>query len=141
MKTILRMLAAVSAVVCMVLFAASCSSQSSPKDVASQAMECMKRGDVDKFVDLLYVEEGTDAEEVKRGKAMIKAMYEGKGMAQLEKKQGIKSYEVIDEKMNEEGNRCKVTLKVVYGDGSEKDNETINTIKDKDGKWWLYFSM
>ena len=62
-------------------------------------------------------------------------------MAQLEKKQGIKSYEVIDEKMNEEGNRCKVTFKVVYGDGSEKDNETINTIKDKDGKWWLYFSM
>lgn len=136
MKTILRMLAVVSAVVCMMLFAASCSSQSSPKDVANQAMEYMKKGDIDKFLDLLYVTEDTSAEEVERGKALIKAMFEGKAKAQLEKKQGIKSYEVTDEKMNEEGDQCKVYYKVVYGDGSENE-KTVSTQKDKNGKWWI----
>ena len=136
MKTILRMLAVVSAVVCMVLFAASCSSQSSPKDVANQAMEYMKKGDIDKFLDLLYVTEDTSAEEVERGKALIKAMYEGKAKAQLEKKHGIKRYEVTDEKMNEEGDQCKVYYKVVYGDGSENE-KTVSTQKDKNGKWWI----
>lgn len=136
MKTFLRMLAFASAIVCMMLFANSCSSQSSAKDVAEQSMECLKKGDFDQFTKFIYISESTSAEDAEKTRAMYKALYESKGKLQLEKKQGIKSYEVVEEKMNDDGDRCKIVFKIYYGDGSEKE-DTFTTRKDKDGKWWI----
>ena len=56
-----------------------------------------------------------------------------------EKKDKVKSYEVISEEIDENGEKAVVTMKVVYEDGKEKE-ETTNLQKDEDGNWKIKLS-
>lgn len=51
----------------------------------------------------------------------------------------MKSYEVISEEIDENGEKAVVTMKVVYEDGKEKE-ETTNLQKDEDGNWKIKLS-
>ena len=79
----------------------------------------------------------TDPEELAEGKAMITSLYKEKAAPQLESKGGIASIEAQGETISEDGNSATVNLKIVYGNGSE-ENEDVKMVK-VDEKWMLAF--
>jgi len=71
----------------------------------------------------------------KEGKAeMIKAFAE-KAESSTEAKGGLKSFEIMEENISEDGLTAAVSVKLVYGNGTE-DSDKLNFVKE-DGKWKL----
>ena len=97
-----------------------------PKGVAIAGVECLADKDYKGYMDL------TDAS--KEQKEAMTQMLEKVGK-EGDEKGGMKSYEVVDEKVDEEAGTATVTVKIVYGNGEEKNN-TMKCVK-KDGKWLL----
>ena len=64
------------------------------------------------------------------------ALLREKGTKAMEKKQGLKSYEVLSEEISEDGKSATVKMKMVYGDGSE-DTQDLKLVKNDDGDWRL----
>lgn len=116
------------------VFTMSSCSDNSPKGVAKKAISCMQAKDWNGYVDLLYFdkEEGKD---IDKEKEQLAALFKEKGEEELNKQGGIKSYEIVSEEISEDGNTATVTVKIVYGDGTEKDNEKIKMKKDANGDW------
>ncbi|MCD4679425.1 MAG: DUF4878 domain-containing protein, partial [Bacteroidales bacterium] len=56
-----------------------------------------------------------------------------KGKEDIEEEGGIKSNEVIEENINEAGDRATVKVKVIFGNG-EEDTLTYKFVME-DGKW------
>ena len=129
MKKITRitMLVALMALVSMMV---SCSGGggSSPSAVAKNFVQKIEKGDVDAAVKMLDGADEATAEEMEKMKAFL-----AEGTKQMAEKGGIKSIEVIDETINEEGNEAKVKTKIVYGDGTT-DESSSNLVK-KDKGW------
>ena len=69
-------------------------------------------------------------------KEQLVALLREKGTKAMEKKQGLKSYEVLSEEISEDGNSATVKMKMVYGDGSE-DTQDLKLVKNDDGDWRL----
>lgn len=135
MKNVMRILSVVGVFLAVMILAACSGKQSSPKAVAEATIECMKAADVDGIIDLMYVDKEAAKEDVEAGQAMFKSLYKDKAQKEIERRQGIKSFEIVEEKLNEAGDKADVKVKFIYGDGSEK-NSTIDCEK-QDGKWWL----
>ena len=116
------------------VFTMSSCSDNSPKGVAKKAISCMQAKDWNGYVDLLYFdkEEGKD---IDKEKEQLAALFKEKGEKELNKQGGIKSYEIVSEEISEDGNTATVTVKIVYGDGTEKNNEEIKMKKDANGDW------
>ena len=100
--------------------------ENSPKGVAMAGVECLADKDYKGCMNL------TDAKEEQ--KQMMTQLLEKVGK-EGEQKGGMKSYEVVDEQIDEEKGTATVKVKVVYGNGEEKTNE-MKCVK-KDGKWLL----
>ena len=111
----------------------SCGSANTPSAVAEKGVKCIQNADYEGYVNLLDLNEseGTDAE-----KEQLVALLREKGTKQMEKKQGLKSYEVLSEEISEDGKSAKVEMKLVYGDGSE-DTEKMKLVKNDNGDWKL----
>ena len=120
------------------LFMAACSS-SSPSDVAKKAYGYIQDENYEDFVDLLYIAPGEDAEKAKQDKECLVLLMAGLSKQNSEKKDKVKSYEVISEEIDENGEKAVVTMKVVYEDGKEKE-ETTNLQKDEDRNWKIKLS-
>jgi len=132
MKKILSILA-----VAVAMFMVSCAgAPATPSDAAVEYYQCVVNGDYEAFANAVHFDT-TDPEEIAEGKAMITSLYKEKAAPQIEKKGGVKSIEAVGETISEDGNTANVQLKVVYGDGSEK-NEDIKLVKIED-KWMLAF--
>ena len=132
MKKLLSMMA----VALFALVLCGCS-EKAPKDVANEAMTCMKNKDYEGYVNLMYFKNQDDAskaEEVKKSREQIVSLVKDKMDKELDSKQGIKNFEVAEEKIEED--KATVKMKVTYGNGETKDND-MKLVKDKDGKWWL----
>lgn len=112
-------------------FTTSCgtSSSSSPSDLAQKMLKFSEKGDVDGFIAVL----ATDGKEITdEEKAKLTAMLL-KGKEDIEEEGGIKSNEVIEENINEAGDRATVKVKVIFGNG-EEDTLTYKFVME-DGKW------
>ena len=55
-----------------------CGPSNTPEDIAEAAAKAMISNDFDKFVDYVYVKEGTSEEEEKQGKERLSAMLKAK---------------------------------------------------------------
>ncbi len=114
-----------------VLFTTSCgtSSSSSPADISKDILKNAEKGNFDAIIDV-FATNGKEltAEE----KAKLTAMLQ-MGQEEMKKKDGVKSVEVIEEVINEAGDKATVKMKVVYGNGDE-DTQT-NKFVMEDGKW------
>ncbi|MFI3332894.1 MAG: DUF4878 domain-containing protein [Rikenellaceae bacterium] len=116
--------------------ALSCSSSSStPSAVVESFAECMKSGDYETLSDLIYSD---GSEESAQMKAAIVSVFKEKGAESIKDMGGIKSYQVVDEEISEDGQSAEVTLSVVYGNG-ETNEDTYDTML-KDDKWYLEIS-
>ena len=123
--------------VAVAMFMVSCAgAPATPSDAAVEYYQCVVNGDYEAFANAVHFDT-TDPEEIAEGKAMITSLYKEKAAPQIEKKGGVTSIEAVGETISEDGNTANVQLKVVYGDGSEK-NEDIKLVKVED-KWMLAF--
>ena len=91
----------------------------------------MISNDFDKFVDYIYVKEGTSDEEEKQGKERLSAMLKAKKGSKESKYTDCK---VISCDLNDEGDKAKVEVEYTLKDGSTKTDK-MSVRKGKDGKW------
>ncbi|MDZ7778101.1 MAG: DUF4878 domain-containing protein [Bacteroidales bacterium] len=109
--------------------AGSCGSQAdSPGETAKDFTTLFADGKTEKAMKMINgYDEASEEEQAKLGMIMAQAK------AELDKKDGIKSVEILKEEMNEVGDKTKVTLKTIYGNG-EIEESTQKLIK-VDGEW------
>ena len=109
----------------------SCGPANTPSAVAEKACKCVQNEDYEGYVELMDLKETKNQESEKQ---QFVAMLREKGTKTMEKKQGIKSYNVESEEISEDGKSATVNMKVVYGDGSEDTNK-IKLVKNDKGEW------
>ena len=97
---------------------------SESKKVAETAIKALMKGDIKAYVDTYDLSD--------EDKAQLTSLLEGKLKPEIEKNGGIKSYEFVEEDINDEANTASYTVKLTYGDGTEKE-ETINLVKTDNG--------
>lgn len=114
-----------------VLFLAACSSGSSPKKPVEKYLSEIKAGNYNKALETFY----TGGEDVPKEQMDALA---AKMQTSFEEQNGLASYEIISEEMQEpeEGQPEKaiVKVKVVYGDGKDQELD-MPVVKTKDG--WM----
>lgn len=108
-----------------------CGPSNTPEDIAEAAAKAMISNDFDKFVDYVYVKEGTSEEEEKQGKERLSAMLKAKKGSKESKYTDCK---VISCDLNDEGDKAKVEVEYTLKDGSTKTDK-MSVRKGKDGKW------
>ena len=121
------------------LFAVSCGGGgNSPADIQKSIYSQFQKGNYEKGVDIWFDNlDGDDSAQMGGEKAQMVKAFAEKTKEGMEKKGGIKSFEIVEENISEDGESAIVTTKVVYGDGSE-DMEKAKFVK-VDGKWKLKF--
>lgn len=108
-----------------------CGPSNTPGDVAEAAAKAVISNDFDKFVDYVYVKEGTSDEEEKQGKEQLSAMLKAKTGSEESKYTDCK---VLSCDLNDEGDKAKVEVEFTLKDGSTKTDK-MPVRKGKDGKW------
>lgn len=111
---------------------AGCGNSNTPSAVAEEAVGYIQDGKYEKYVDLLYVKEGSDPKRTEQEKQMIAGLLQDKFEKTKEKNGGIQSYEVLSEEVQD--STAVVQMKVVYGNGDEKEDK-ISLRKNSDGDW------
>ena len=106
----------------------SCGSshENTPRGVAEAAVKCLANKDYKGYMNLTNA---TDQQ-----KQAMAQMLEKVGQ-QVDEKGGMKSYEIVDEQVDEEKGTATVTVKVVYENETSEDNK-MKMVK-KDGDWLL----
>ncbi|MFI3317323.1 MAG: DUF4878 domain-containing protein [Rikenellaceae bacterium] len=133
MKKLFTLLTVACAFVCMV----ACSSSSSPEAVVAQYNKCMQKGDVDGLLKLFYMKD-QDADKIAKQTEEFKELMDRMMLPEIEKMGGIKSFEVGEAKISEDGLSAKVPQATTYGNG-ETYNQPAKLVK-VDGKWYIDFS-
>ena len=105
----------------------SCSG-SEPKDLADKAAGYIQDKDSKALVEMIsgYDEMSEQDQEMCTGLV-------AKSFAMMDKKDGLKDYEVLEEKID--GEKATVKMKYVYGNGDEDEGKM--KFEKKDGKWGL----
>ena len=119
------------AIASLLFFTTSCgtSSSSSPGDIAKKMFKDIEKGNVDAAIAIFSTKgEELSAEETEKLTALLLM-----GQEDIKKKEGIKSIEIVEEEINEAGDKADVTLKIIYGNGKE-DTQT-NKFVMENGKW------
>lgn len=106
----------------------SCGSSNTPAGVAEKAAKCLKSKDYKGFAKLV------DMPDEEKGELV--SLLEEKASEELESKGGIKSYEIVNEDVDEESGTATVRIKYVYGNGDEQ-TDPMNLVKSKSGDWKL----
>jgi uncharacterized protein YchJ len=103
---------------------------STPSAAAKKQLEAMKKNDTQAIVDCFApsVLKETGAKEKLNG---LVAM----GVEETKKKEGLASYEIIEEKINEAGDKATVKSKLTYGNGKTSTEKT--RLVKEDGKWYI----
>lgn len=130
-KTILGFIA----VVAMMLITWSCGTANTPTSVAEKALEYIQDKNYEGYVDLIQIEE-KEGQNIEEQKAQLTALISEKLGKTFDKKQGIKSWEIVSEELSEDGNKATVKVNITFGDDSTEEQK-LKTIKDTDGNWKL----
>lgn len=95
-----------------------------PASITADCIEAIQKGDYAAYANTF---DATDAE-----KQELQEMFEKKGKAIMEKQQGIASYEIIEEKISEDGLTAVVNATITYGNGEVDENNKFNFVKVND---------
>lgn len=121
-----KVLVILAIVVCSMALLTSCGQDNSPRGVAEAAVKCMAKKDFKGYMELTNA---TDQQKEGMVQLLEKVGKEG------DSKGGLKSYEIVDEQVDEENGKATVTVKVLYDNGEEKNN-TMKMVK-QDDKWYI----
>jgi len=121
------------------LGAANCgggANSGTPTGIQKSIYDQFQKGNYEKAITLWFANLDSD-DNGKAGKAgekeqAVKA-FAAKAKDSLEKKGGLKSYEITNETISEDGMKAKVSAKLTYGNGTD-ETENSDFVK-KDGKW------
>lgn len=130
MKTLITL----SCLVVAVLSFISCS-PSSPGKALKGYLNDIKNENYESFMEGVYFHEGMDEQRKEKKRAQLLAIIKDKGTHEYEKKGGVKSIEIISERVWEDGENATVEFKQTYGNG-EEIIEKQKMVK-KDGKWLI----
>lgn len=103
----------------------SCGSAgNSPGAVVKKSFNLMAEKRLDKVMELYVKKDGTAL--TKEESAKMTGLF-SMAIAELEKKQGIKTMDIIEEKISEDGKTANVKYKITYGNGetNEDDSELV----------------
>ena len=121
------------AIASLLFFTTSCGTSSSPSsspgDIGKKMFEDIEKGNVDAAI-AVFSTNGKELSDEDKTKLTAMLLM---GQEEIKKKDGIKSIEIIEEAINEAGDKADVTLKIIYGNG-EEDTQT-NKFVMEDGKW------
>ena len=134
MKRIVYLFAAVT----MILFTAGCSGGNtgkSPKDIEKAIYNELQKGNYEKAVEMLFENVESDDDTPAEQKAEVMKAFTEKTKQSADAKGGLKSFEILEEKIAEDGKTATVTTKVTYGNGTEDTQNS--TYVNKDGVWKL----
>ena len=121
-----KVLVILAMVVCSMALLTSCGQDNSPRGVAEAAVKCMAKKDFKGYMELTNA---TDQQKEGMVQLLEKVGKEG------DSKGGLKSYEIVDEQVDEENGKATATVKVLYDNGEEKNN-TMKMVK-QDDKWYI----
>jgi len=118
-----------------VVFTASCGGGNTPASIEKAMLSQMQKGNYKKAVEIMA--ENLDGDETPSAeeKAQFVEAFSEKARKSDEEEGGIKSFEITEEKISEDGLSATVSSKVVYGNG--KETTTTSKYVKKDGKWKL----
>lgn len=110
-------------------FAVSCGTNAdSPGKTAKEFSELFADGKTDKAMKMINgYDEASKEEKQKLSMILTQAQSE------LDKKDGVKSVEILKEEINEAGDNAEVTLNTTYGNGEVE--ETTQKLVKVDGNW------
>ena len=134
MKRIVYLFAAVT----MILFTVGCSGGNagkSPKDIEKAIYNELQKGNYEKAVEMLFENVESDDDTPAEQKAEVMKAFTEKTKQSADAKGGLKSFEILEEKIAEDGKTATVTTKVTYGNGTEDTQNS--TYVNKDGVWKL----
>lgn len=125
MKKLVALFAVVAA-----FFAVSCGGPSTPGNAAIEVYKLMADGKYEKALDKFYVADPAEREQFE---SMMLSLCKEKMEPQMAAKGGIEKIELVSEELSEDGKSARVTTKITYGDGSEKEDRT--NMVNVDGEW------
>ncbi|WP_288911057.1 DUF4878 domain-containing protein [uncultured Bacteroides sp.] len=112
----------------------SCS-PSSPGKALKGYLNDIKNENYDSFMEGVYFHEGMDKQRKEKKRTQLLAIIKDKVTREYERKGGVKSIEIISERVWEDGENATVEFKQTYGNG-EEIIEKQKMVK-KDGKWLI----
>jgi hypothetical protein len=102
----------------------------SPGATVKKSISLITEKNYEKVVSMYAKKDGTALTEEEKGK-MLGLMTMAN--AELTKKQGVKSLEIIEEKISDDGKTAEVKWKITYGNGESEDND--GKLVNVDGDW------
>lgn len=130
----MKRLITLSFLVIAVLSLISCS-PSSPGKALKGYLNDIKNENYESFMEGVYFHEGMDEQRKEKKRAQLLSIIKDKGSREYQNKGGVKSIEILSEKVWEDGETATVRFKQTYGNG-EEIIEKQKMIK-KDGKWLI----
>ena len=129
----------VLAVVAIVFFTSNCGGGSggsnSPASINKSIYTQMQKGNYKKAVEIMVENLDSKKASSDKEKAQFLTMFAEKAKESAEAKGGIKKFEIVEEKISEDGLSATVSTKIVFGNGDET-TEKSKYVK-QDGKWKL----
>lgn len=113
-----------------VLLFTGCSSDS-PRDVVEKSLKCRMKNDVKGLANYIYFRDGED------GRQYYIEMAEMRIKRQPTQVESIESFEILDEDIDENKGRAKVTVRMTYSDGTHS-KESIRLVREHN-RWWIAF--
>jgi hypothetical protein len=102
----------------------------SPGATVKKSINLIAEKNYEKVVSMYAKKDGSALTEEEKGK-MLGLMTMAN--AELTKKQGVKSLDIIEEKISEDGKTAEVKWKITYGNGESEDND--GNLVNVDGDW------
>lgn len=117
--------------VCLFIVAlCSCATPNTPEGVAEKALKCIISKDYQGYVDMLQFKKEVNNEE----KQQIAALVKDKMDKEMEKKEGIKDYQIGAPEVTD--NKAVVPYTITYGNG-ETSEDKMKLVKTEDGQWLI----
>ncbi len=112
----------------------SCSKSKAPSETCAKALKCIQEKDWQGYVDLIHfsAEDSGDTAKLSKDRAMVLSTLKDKKSKEIEQKEGIKSFEITDEKI--EDKKAVIKYKWHFNNGEEKDDE-MKLCLDKNDDW------
>ncbi len=125
----------INAVFCLLLFAwlFGCTDRSSPTYIATKSAEAWCGGDVDEYLECMYItddEEGEELDAIYRKKI-------GKEVEEYEANGGVVDIEAVEEEISEDGKYGGVGFDITFRNGEKMEGATI-LLENIDGEWYVY---
>ncbi len=131
MKKVWNVLALVGLVVAFTNCSGCC--DKGPAAIEKSIYKELQKGDYHQAAELLVSNLDTSEESTAEEKEQTIQLFAEKAQSSMEAKGGIKSFEITEEAISEDGLSAVVSTKVVYGDNTEKVEQTKYV--NKDGVW------